>query len=169
LNAGDLLLPGSLLKIYEYFSSNPDGWVCGNQLLIDSSGEIFKKFKPPRFKKTYIRKGMYGRILPPIQQESTFWAGSLMAKVDLEKLKEFKLAGDFYLWHTFSNFSELEVIDEKLGGFRVHEGQLSENMESYRTEIEKIAGKLSPFDVAFGGLEKILWKLHNLKDRPEMI
>jgi hypothetical protein len=80
-----------------------------------------------------------GTHLPFIQQESTFWRRRLVEKVDLGLLRTYKLAGDFFLWHTFAKHTNLFIVKTLLGGFRVSKNQLSKQREEYDKEFHLIA------------------------------
>lgn len=159
LNAGDMLQPNALSFLGEAFSVPDVQWLCGLHLYYASSGRVVGARLPLRYRSPMIRRGYYGRGLPSIQQESTFWSASLMTKVDMKAWSNYKLAGDFYLWHTFAQWAEPRVAQVALGGFRYHGGHLSEDRELYGKEMEAIAGKLRPWDRARILVEKVLWHL----------
>ena len=91
---------------------------------------------PYYFDRRLIQAGLYGLNLPYIQQESTFWKRELNNCVDLEQLANFKYAGDYFLWLTFSRQTELYIVEAHLGGFKKHAGQLSENLKEYLKEVK---------------------------------
>jgi len=64
--------------------------------------------------------GAYGRMLPFVQQESTFWRRELHQHLDLQELSRLRYAGDAYLWTAFSRRAKLHVVQAALGGFRFH-------------------------------------------------
>ena len=49
------------------------------------------------------------------------------------------IAGDYHLWKKFADVADLYMVDSVLAGFRIHEGQLSGNIEGYRAEIGKLS------------------------------
>ena len=61
-----------------------------------------------------------------MQQESCFWRRSLLEQVDLDKFRTLKLAGDYYLWFSFAQKSQIYRVDAMLGCFRQRLGQQSE-------------------------------------------
>ena len=95
---------------------------------------------------------MDGQRLCCIQQESTFWRKSLYDHVDGIDT-DYKLAGDYALWVKFSNRTKLHTVNSVLAGFRVHEGQKSENRLAYCNEahrltgVEKIINKLKIYKI----------------------
>jgi glycosyltransferase involved in cell wall biosynthesis len=143
LNAGDILYPDTAYKIVNFLSENDVGWVTGYRSECNENNEITKIDLPFRYKNNLIQKGVYGKYLPYIQQESTFWSKKLIENIDFKKLKSFRLAGDYYLWYCFSKQAELEVIKTPLGIFKRHEGQLSENLISYRNEVDSFVKPLN--------------------------
>jgi hypothetical protein len=58
----------------------------------------------------------------------------MLATVDIEKFRRFKLAGDLYLWSCFAKQCELTIIGTGLGSFCFHSGQLSEDQNAYWKE-----------------------------------
>jgi glycosyltransferase involved in cell wall biosynthesis len=159
LNAGDILYPDTACKMVKFLTENDVDWVTGYRSECNENNEITKIDLPFRYKTSLIQKGVYGKYLPYIQQESTFWSKKLIGTIDFQKLKSFRLAGDYYLWHCFSKQAELEVIKTPLGIFKRHEGQLSENLVSYWNEVGLFAEPsniLTIFEVLKEGL---LWIL----------
>ena len=166
LNAGDLLQPGCFDFLVEAFESQANDWVCGLHLYYSSRGDIVGARLPFRYTKRRILRGHYGRGLPTIQQESTFWSQRLMKLVNLDELRTFKLAGDFYLWHRFAETTVPAIASIALGGFRYHGSHLSADMDRYRAEISAIAGPLRLWDIVPLAAEKALWHVpHRLRKR----
>ena len=66
--------------------------------------------------------------------------------IDLKYLRNLKLSGDYYLWCQFSKNYELKIIQTHLGGFRIHENQLSlqklNNKLTYKKEMKTFVKKL---------------------------
>ena len=95
-----------------------------------------------------IKKGLYdGRCFGFLQQESTFWSASLWKSVNSEKIAGYKLAGDFYLWKLFADVEELFTVQTIIGGFRIHDGQKSQDIQAYYkeagcTDISRISKKV---------------------------
>ena len=101
---------------------------------------IFKKWFP--ISPTFIRLGLYGRILPFVQQEGSFWKSECWRSVNHQELKKFKLAGDYYIWLSFQRAGFRMKAEKKyLGYFLKHQNQLSENMVDYFDEL----GSFIPF------------------------
>jgi glycosyltransferase involved in cell wall biosynthesis len=139
LNADDMLLHRSLFVVAEVFeqleavqwlsSLQPASW--------DASGHLAEVRNLPGFSKQAFLDGLY---LPTtakkgywMQQESTFWRRSLWEKAG-SSIPNFHLAGDFALWCKFYEYAELCGITYPLSGFRMIEGQRSEDHQTYMTE-----------------------------------
>ncbi len=143
LGAGDVLMPGSLQRIIDYSKSRPVAWVSGHQnfhQFIPESKSLSRR--GPLVFRSLAQSAAYGKFLPAIQQESTFFSRELIGVVSLEKLATFKLAGDNYLWSCFSNYAKHERVNFDVGSFLIHPGQLSENKASYLEESDSIFGPL---------------------------
>jgi hypothetical protein len=139
LNAGDVLFPWAFDVILEVFS-NPDvQWATGYSSQINEQGQVTACWKPPRYRREFVANGFYADPAYPacIQQESAFWSAHLNSKIDLEKLRSFKLAGDYFLWTEFANHADLHSIMSPLGAFRIHDGQLSERRAEYHIEAQR--------------------------------
>ena len=137
LNAGDLLLDGALAIVAEVFQTHPEtNWLTGIHFWHLLGRKIIGCHIPPAYSSDLIGCGAYGRSLPYIQQESTFFRRSLLDGVDIGKFKSFKLAGDLYLWSCFARRSKLTLVCAGLGSFCIHEGQLSEDKRAYRREAD---------------------------------
>jgi glycosyltransferase involved in cell wall biosynthesis len=139
LNAGDILFPWAFDVLLEVFS-NPDvQWATGYSSQINEQGQVTACWKPPRYRREFVANGFYADPAYPacIQQESTFWSVDLNRKIDLEKLRSFKLAGDYFLWTEFAKHADLHAIMSPLGAFRIHGGQLSERRAEYHAEAQR--------------------------------
>jgi len=139
LNAGDILFPWAFDVLLEVFS-NPDvQWATGYSSQINEQGQVTACWKPPRYRREFVANGFYADPAYPacIQQESTFWSVDLNRKIDLEKLRSFKLAGDYFLWTEFARHADLHSIMSPLGAFQIHGGQLSERRAEYHTEAKR--------------------------------
>lgn len=140
LNAGDILFPWAFDVLAEVFEHSGVEWASGYTTLINDRLEVTAAWKPPRYRREFVANGFYADNSYPqvIQQESTFWSGELNASIDWQALKSFKFAGDYSLWRHFAQRAELHSIMSQLGAFRIHHGQLSENQEAYRAEVDSL-------------------------------
>ncbi len=158
LNAGDYYHPHAFSVVREVMAAHPDcRWLTGYAVDYSESGAAFCVTLPYRFRRRLHRCGAYGRFLPFVQQESTFWRRELMDKVDLDRLAGFKLAGDQYLWRSFAETADLHVAAACLGGFRHHAGQLSEAVAAYFAERESLVEAPGALDFALILCDKLLW------------
>jgi glycosyltransferase involved in cell wall biosynthesis len=148
INAGDLYNLNAFALVNEIFSNNSGAnWLTGSKFIYNDKSIIIKHTVPYNYKKNLIQAGVYGRFLPFIQQESTFWRSKLNNYINHEKLKALKLAGDYFLWVTFSEHAKLEIIQSHLGGFKIHPGQLSSTINNlgmnYIKEMSTFVKKIS--------------------------
>jgi glycosyltransferase involved in cell wall biosynthesis len=138
LNAGDILHEHAFRVALEVLSQEGVDWICGYQLRINEDGEVIAAWRPPRYRREFILNGTYLRGFPyaGIQQEGVFFRRKLLDTVDLERLKRFRLGGDYFLWTQLAKSAELHTVLSFLGAFRVHRGQLSEDLGAYREEAK---------------------------------
>jgi glycosyltransferase involved in cell wall biosynthesis len=134
LNAGDILSCKAFEVLIEIFENPEIKWVSGMKVVINEDSQIIRARLPYRYRKSFIRKGYYGDILPFIQQDACFWRTELNNLLDYGFLSGLKLAGDYYLWFCFSKAVKLFVVNTHISSFRVHSGQKSENKTAYRKE-----------------------------------
>ncbi|MBI5623158.1 MAG: glycosyltransferase [Elusimicrobia bacterium] len=157
INAGDLYAKGAFDVVLDLFEKKAARWLTGMRVSYNDRSQVVSASLPFRYHRSLIEAGLYGRCLPFIQQESTFWDASLNDRLDLGKLAGFKLAGDFYLWKTFAEVSDLAIVEAFLGGFRVHPGQLSEARARYLAELDAIARAPSLAERLLAQAERGLW------------
>lgn len=144
INGDDFYLPNAFSCVMEIFSKNSQvKWLMGNVITYNMLGHVVDCYFSWQYNSNLILKGFYnGRKLPVIQQESSFWRKECNKVLDYDLLKSYKLAGDYFLWHSFArNNYQLYLVDTLLGGFRRRVGQLSENKEEYFREYNLIKTK----------------------------
>jgi glycosyltransferase involved in cell wall biosynthesis len=159
LNSGDIFYNKTAEVVLNVFSENNINWMTGYRSLCNKRGVITRVEEPFRYKSNLIQQGVYGKWLPYIQQESTFWRCELNQFVNLNYLKNLKLAGDHYIWHCFSKHASLEIIKTPLGIFKVHDSQLSEDLTNYWGEVKLFSSSknlLTFFEIFF---ESFFWML----------
>lgn len=141
LNADDIYFPNALSAVVAVFDEHPEvSWATAMCTVLNESGQVTSTILPLAYSRDLIGSGVYGTIhINTIQQESTFWRSALLTGLDTDKLRCFKLAGDFFLWDCFARQTELWIIQSCLGGFRSHAGQLSRQNVAYRQEMNSIA------------------------------
>lgn len=157
LNASDRYHPLALDVVLDVFESQPITWLTGFSITYNEAGAMVGVALPFRYRRRLFECGAYGRLLPFVQQESTFWRRDLHKLLDFDALAKMRYAGDYYLWLTFARHAELHVVEAALGGFRIHSGQLSENMGAYLQEIRQITRDPNLVDFTAACWDKLIW------------
>ena len=135
INSDDLLLPGSLHRVNQVFSTFPQvAWLTGRPVTASESGQLDSS-RP-------LRMWSWIRFLcgdfRHIQQESTFWRRSLWQAAGASLDTRYRLANDFELWLRFFRRATLFTIDAPLGCFRFRAGQRSiAHAADYERECEQ--------------------------------
>ena len=143
LNAGDIYSPHALQIVNDLFTQHGVRWLTGMSVTYNEAGQLVSAVIPYRYRRAWFQQGAYRlNPLPFVQQESTFWHRDLMQQVDYDVLRTFKCSGDYYMWQSFATVEHLAVVSAHLGGFRVHQGQVSGGQAVCMAEIERI----TPFD-----------------------
>ncbi len=159
LNAGDLYDLAAFDVVADVVEGHGVRWLTGMRVARNERLEVVEVLVPFRYRRALVRQGAYGKVLPFLQQESTFWERSLLEAVDLEALARLRYAGDFLLWRSFAARAELVVVEAQLGSFTYHPGQRSEDMGAYREEFERLS---EPFTIGArfrAELDRRLWVL----------
>ncbi|MGA7749555.1 MAG: glycosyltransferase family 2 protein [Gallionella sp.] len=144
LNAGDMFLSGALATVAEVFQTHPEtNWLTGIHFWHLPGRRIIGCYIPPAYSSDLIGCGAYGKSLPYIQQESTFFRRSMLNGVNMERFGAFKLAGDLYLWSCFARHDKLTLVCAGLGSFCIQEGQLSEDKKSYWKEADTFLDRIT--------------------------
>jgi glycosyltransferase involved in cell wall biosynthesis len=143
LNAGDLWHPRTLDTLADVAEQTTAEWVCGLHAYYAANGTLVHTKLPYRYKQDLLRAGAYGRGLPTVQQESTYWNSRLHRTIDPPSLRSYRVAGDAYLWWTFAQSVEPAIVQALMGGFRYHGGHLGVSQDQYRAELERISGPLT--------------------------
>lgn len=135
LNSDDMYLPWAT-QVMERVCNTGVQWCMGIPALFDASGmqNLSRESNINLYAPRLLRYGWYdGRRLGWIQQESTFWTRGLYEKSGGLN-PEYRYAGDYRLWCAFAQHAPLYTIDSVIGGFRIHDGQKSQNLAAYRAE-----------------------------------
>ncbi len=157
LNAGDYYSKHAFDVVLDLFETKPVKWLTGLNVSYNDRSQFASSFLPFKYRKNLLSCGYYGMKLPFIQQESTFWSSELNTLIDHDFWPTFKYAGDYYLWRQFSKVTELKIVDAYLGGFRFHEGQLSENLEAYFAEMRSIGTKAGIKEFITLQFDRLIW------------
>ena len=166
INAGDYYHPGAFDVVLDVFEQRHVEWLTGYRVEYNERSQIVRVELPYRYRRSLFACGAYNdRQLPFVQQESTFWSARLHRTIPFDQLATFKLAGDFFLWHQFARQCDLTIVRAYLGGFRVHSGQLSGNINAYRAEMEKLASKPRLRDRLTWPVDRLVWSAPDLVKR----
>ena len=119
LNSDDLLLPGSLAAVVEYFGARPQvDVVYGHRILIDENDAEIGRWVLPRHDSGVLR------WVDWVPQETLFWRRRAWESVGGTIDVSFKFAIDWDLLLRFQDAGmRIERIDRFLGAFRVHAQQ----------------------------------------------
>lgn len=119
LNSDDLLLPGALACVVDYFNRHPDvDVVYGNRLLIDESDMEIGRWLMPCHDSKVLSWVDY------VPQETLFWRRRIWEKAGGQIDESFRFAMD---WDLLVRFREagarIAHIPRFLGAFRIHQHQ----------------------------------------------
>lgn len=160
INAGDKYFPNAFEVVQNVITAHGTAWLTGYDCYFNSAGAAINVRLPVRYRAKLMAAGLYGRELPALQQESTFWQRSLLDDIDLRELASYRLAGDHYLWTQFSKRTEVAIVRALLGGFTYHGKHLSDNGALYRQEVERHAERRGlGLGWARAALDYIAWRL----------
>lgn len=141
INGDDILPSGSLKTITSFFKETDFTWATGVPSLIREDDCIIDlRDSPCCFSRLFLERGLHdGRSFHFVQQEGTFWRKTLWQSAGPLN-HDLKLAGDWDLWRRFAKHAELVTLRATLGFHRRHSNQLSNAIESYYQEVDKILG-----------------------------
>jgi hypothetical protein len=119
INSDDILLPGALAQVAEFFARNPDiDVVYGHRVLIDEEDREIGRWIMPPHRDDVLSWADF------VPQETLFWRRSLWDKAGGKIDESFRFAMDWDLLLRFrdagARFARLPVF---IGGFRVHPQQ----------------------------------------------
>jgi len=153
LNSDDMLMPGALRYVGEYFAGHPEvDAVYGHRVIVDGDDlEIGRWVMPPHDPEML-------RYIDFVPQETLFWRRSLYERVGGID-PSFRFAMDWDLLLKFQNAGARIVrLPYYLGYFRAHGGQKSQTIHGDVGAEEglRLMGREHP-----GGYdERSLWRLH---------
>lgn len=133
LAGDDLMLPGKIQKQVEFMENNPQCSICYHSLEVfdsDTNSTIFYSYA----KRTGIHKDI-------IKYGTFFGACSAVVKMnDLPKIgfdTRLPIVSDWILYiDTLANGGTVEYIDEVLGRYRRHSGNITKIRKDYNNEID---------------------------------
>ena len=121
LNSDDLYEQGALLKVGEFFASNPKAvWLTGMCRTIDQEGREMRK-AITAYKNFWLRLNNYKvlLVLDYISQPATFWRRNLIESVgSFDETLRYAMDYDYSL--RVGRHFKLWVLNDYLASFRVH-------------------------------------------------
>lgn len=119
LNSDDMLLPGALQRVGEFFARHPEvDVVYGHRLLIDAEDQVINRWILPRHDNELIRWADY------IPQETMFWRRELWDRCGSRVDDEFQFAMDWELILRFRRAgARFHRLPHFLGAFRITDTQ----------------------------------------------
>lgn len=119
LNSDDLLMPGALHRVGEYFAQHPEvDVVYGNRILIDEEDREIGRWVLPAHDDEVLSWADF------VPQETLFWRRSIWEKAGGRIDESFRFAMDWDLLQRFRSAGARMVrLPEFLGAFRIHEAQ----------------------------------------------
>ncbi len=146
VNSDDILLPGSLLKVGQFFCDHPQAsWLTGKCRMIDQNDEEVRK--PITFYKNLwlqMRKSQMLAVMDYVSQPATFWRRQVIEDVGYFDERH-NYAMDYDYWLRLRKRYKLWYLDDYLACFRVHpaskggssfEAQFEDDMQVARSHIE---------------------------------
>ena len=122
LNSDDLLLPGTLHFVAQYFHNNPSvDVIYGNRLIVDELGHEIGRWILPEHDPQVLRFVDY------VPQESMFWRRSIWERVGAKFDASLQFAMDWDLILRFLDSGAVfQHVPELFGIFRAHKNQKSQ-------------------------------------------
>jgi glycosyltransferase involved in cell wall biosynthesis len=157
LNAGDYYHRYAFDIVLDFFETKKVEWLTGYVMHYNEKSYLTGAELPYKYRPNLFACGLYGPLLPSLQQESTFWAASLNALLDYERLAGFRYAGDYYLWLQFSQRCDVHIVKGYLGGFRRNRGQLTDDLTEYYRELRSMTRQPGVVDYLRAWLDYPVW------------
>ena len=121
LNADDLLLPGTLLKIAQLFMEHPQTmWITGQCRIIDENNREIRKLITA-YKNLWLRLSHRSILLITdyISQPATFWRANLMSEMGyLDESLHYAMDYEYWL-RLYSKYPPL-FVPQYLAAFKIH-------------------------------------------------
>jgi len=142
LNSDDLLTPWALETVARCFTDRPEvQWLTSLYPMVHSTSGRTLLMPADPFNRELFYKGVYGRILPFIQQESTFWRRELWESAGAVLDERLELAIDTELWARFFKQAELYAVAAPLGCFRYRtDSKSGRDISAYYAEMARVLG-----------------------------
>ena len=164
LNSDDVLLPGALAYVGDYFTRHPEAdMVYGDRIFIDAAGRETGRGVLPRHDPAAL---IYIDYVP---QETLFWRRRVWAAVGpIDGSFRYALDWDFILRAEAAGF-DIRHLPRFLGCFRVHDGQKTKTMqaiglaEMQRLRLRSLGRTPTPREISLGARRYLL--RHVARDR----
>lgn len=158
LNSDDYYLPGTLIRVVEYFTSHPTvDWLTGYCTIVTRDGSPTRSWIT-RYKNVWLNHYTPTtlQITNYISQPATFWRRSLHQQIGLFD-DQLTYVMDYDFWLRAASISRPGVIRHPLTAFRIYANSKSGGQfRNLFQEDQKIAQKY-----AKNPLTPLLHKLHN--------
>lgn len=142
INADDMYELGAFQAIKKTFEIFPEiEWIKGTNTNIEADGTFIKQNKLRIYHQLWLQKGIYGRVIYFIEQDTVFWRKSLWKKIGAIP-NQYKYAGDYWLWVHFAQHAKLWSLNKNISIFRKRKEQMSQDMTSYQNEQREIVPRL---------------------------
>lgn len=151
LNSDDLLLPGTLRFVAQYFHDNPTvDVIYGNRLIIDEAGREIGRWILPGHDPQILRFVDY------VPQESMFWRRRIWERIGAKFDASLQFAMDWDLILRFLDAGAVfHHVPELFGVFRAHGGQKSQANFVTRGAKEMAALRFHHGDTNLSRLQRI--------------
>lgn len=168
LNSDDMLMPWAFEVMQKVFSSTDAQWCMGFPSYWFGNNINRCQSRISCYDQKHIMRGYHdGRVLPFLQQESTFWTKELWKKAGGDTIRNYKIAGDYHLWRRFAQIEPLYTVNSVVSGFRQHSGQKSEDKDKYYAEVGNVG--FTAYILTKTKVLKALDMLRSLRKRKTMI
>ena len=137
LGPHDILLPGALATVASIFRQQKDvEWITGSSYVANDIGESYTPCNLPHLNRFSIASGIFdGRKAAVIQQEGTFWRGTVWIRSGGLDTR-FKYAADWDLWRRFALHTRLYTLTFPLAQFTKRGVQTSDDLSDYHAEVD---------------------------------
>jgi glycosyltransferase involved in cell wall biosynthesis len=143
LNSDDLLTPWALETVARCFTDCPEvQWLTSLYPMVTGTTGRTLLMPADPFNRELFYKGVYGRVLPFIQQESTFWRRELWESAGATLDEGLELAIDTELWARFFKQADLYAVAAPLGCFRYRtDSKSGRDIRAYYAEMARVLGR----------------------------
>ena len=134
INADDEIAPGAFGLIADALAAHPRaGWVCGRVAYIDAQGGTLGRMQPVRLSlRSYLGLGWSCIPQQTVWVRRSFW--ERIGPFDIE----FKNCGDYDWYARALRVQHPLILQETLGHFRLHPGQISLDAEKMKRESRMV-------------------------------